>query len=937
MLKSPPAIAPEIQKSYAEYTLATSVRNARVALMLVIVLMPMGYALDYFVYPEMTDYFFGLRLCTSLCAGLAWIALRQKGLPNAYYHVMANSWWAIPAVFINMMIAATSGLNSTYYAGLNLVMLAVSSVIQATMLQSIIAISVISAIYGIVCSTDGAEFSGRMLFNNGYFMFCTAAIVITGNFFFNRLRLREFILRWELDLNRRQLEDANAQLKELDQIKGRFFANISHELRTPLTLMISPLETIIARHSSTLGPDTTGLLRTMHGNGLRLLKLINDLLDLVRLESGVLQAKREPVAFGEFLQGMANAARQVADDKKISLVVTVAPEVGLAMLDRDKMEKVVLNLQFNALKFTPVGGKVELRADKEGDELVLRVTDTGIGIPEKDLPRVFGRFFQVDSSARRKYQGVGIGLALVKEFVELHGGTVKVDSIEGKGTTFTARMPYIAAEAGAVAAPEVALEKLPGDTSSPAIPAASENSVTPSDSTASAASSAVATDVPAASQGEPPAGGSTVSSQEWLSNLYHRANLFGSQSVDKTATTNGKIVQPVSSGHDATVLVADDQPDMLNFLKSELTSRYNVVPVVDGQQAVDNAAAHLPDIILLDMMMPEKDGMQACREIRAAEATRNTPIILITAHVDEETKLNALRAGASDFLPKPFSTTELQVRVQNLIKLHKSQRSLTEQNQKLSTTIEQLKDTETQLVQAEKIAALGRLSAGIIHEINNPLNFAATGLYTLRSKAKLIPDQDRDDYAEVLKDVEEGIHRVKSIVSDLRTFTHPGSRGVEEVNVQECVASALRFLSQEWKTKVEVKTDLPDTLVLWADKNKFIQVLINLLQNSLDALKMKTFTTDKPTIVVSGRVQGGATILSVRDNGVGIAPEIMGKIFDPFFTTKDVGEGMGLGLSICYRIVQDYGGKILVNSEPGLSCEFTLDFPAQQPQVALQP
>ena len=160
--KLPVATSPELKKAYAGYTLATSIRNSQVALILVIVLMPMGYVLDYFVYPEFSSHFFTLRLCTSLSAALAWIALRQKNLPNIFYQIMATSWWAIPAVFINMMIASTNGLNSTYYAGLNLVVLAVSSVIQATMLQSIIAISVISTMYGVVCSTGGAEFSRRL-------------------------------------------------------------------------------------------------------------------------------------------------------------------------------------------------------------------------------------------------------------------------------------------------------------------------------------------------------------------------------------------------------------------------------------------------------------------------------------------------------------------------------------------------------------------------------------------------------------------------------------------------------------------------------------------------------------------------------------------------------------------------------------------------------
>lgn len=917
-----------LNAAFRAYEATQRLTNTRVGCLLVIFLMPAGTLLDYFVYNEKVWPFFLLRIGASAVAA-AILAFLSTEFGKRSVRSLGVVVPLIPVVSIAGMIAVEEGFASPYYAGLNLVLLAVGAVLHWTVMESVIACALVVLIYIVAGVLQGTIPESRVFVNNFYFISLMDIIVIVGTYFAQKQRFREFSLRFELDSNKKELEESNQKLKELDQIKGRFFANISHELRTPLTLMISPLESIIARHSAALGADTANLLRTMQGNGLRLLKLINDLLDLVRLDSGVLQARREAVALSDFLNGMASAAKQVADDKKIQLVVAIAPEVGVAMLDRDKMEKIVLNLQFNALKFTPAGGKVELRADKEGDELVLRVSDTGIGIPEKDLPNVFGRFFQVDSSARRKYQGVGIGLALVKEFVELHGGTVKVDSIEGKGTTFTARMPYIAPEAGVVAAPEQKLHALPPPQAGDA--PAKEPVPEPNQNPAPANASAEA-------QGAAPASEATVSSQEWLSNLYHRANLFGAPVVDKSsAARSGSVIQPVSTGHDATVLVADDQPDMLNFLKSELAPRYNVVPVCDGQQAVDNAAAHLPDIILLDMMMPEKDGMQACREIRAAEATRNTPIVLITAHVDEETKLNALRAGASDFLPKPFSTTELQVRVQNLIQLHKSQRALSAQNLKLATTIEQLKDTETQLVQAEKIAGLGRLSAGIIHEINNPLNFAATALYTLRSKAKLIPDADRDDYAEVLKDVEEGVHRVKSIVSDLRTFTHPGDRGAEEVNVQESAASALRFLSHEWKNKVEVQTDLPDTLVLWADKNKFIQVLINLLQNSLDALSVKQFVTDKPTITISGRTQDGRSVLKLRDNGAGIAPEIMSKIFDPFFTTKDVGQGMGLGLSICYRIVQDYGGQIRVNSEPGSYCEFELEFPANQPQPAMQP
>jgi signal transduction histidine kinase len=618
---------------------------------------------------------------------------------------------------------------------------------------------------------------------------------------------------------------------------------------------------------------------------MRLLKLINDLLDLVRLESGRMEVKRDPLEVTEFVKGLASAVRQVADDKRLRLETFVDPALGAILADRDKLEKIVLNLVFNALKFTPSGGRVELRTEKQGEEFVLIVTDTGMGISPKNLPHVFDRFWQADGSSKRKYQGVGIGLALVKELVEVQGGAVTVESQERRGTTFTVRLPYQNAESAATK-PEA------------------EEPPTPADSNA----------------------GGSVTSEEWLANLYRRAELF------PALTPVQESLRPVEvsrNGNLPTILVADDEPDMLRFLKSQLSSHYHVLEAVDGQQAVEKASQFLPDVILLDMMMPEKDGLQACREIREHTPTHNVPIILLTARADEETKLSALSAGASDFLAKPFSTTELHVRIKNLVESHQYQRKISKQNQVLESTIEQLKETETQLVQSEKLASLGRMSAGIIHEINNPLNFATTGLFTLRNKSKYLAREQQEEYMEILKDVEDGIVRVKNIVSDLRMFTHPETESRDQIELSEVVSASLRFLSNEWKDNVQIEQKLTEHQTVWANKNKLIHVLVNLLQNSLDAFKTKTFEDEKPSIWIEGRAEPGKSILVIRDNGIGIDQEHLDKIFDPFYTTKDVGEGMGLGLSICYRIIQDCEGRISVRTEPGKFCEFTLEFPAK--------
>ncbi|MEO7297397.1 MAG: ATP-binding protein [Verrucomicrobiota bacterium] len=875
--------SPEFKEAYRANEQVERIQTGKIASALVVFLMPAGMTLDFFVYRAMVPQFLMLRLACSALAAVVWF-LHTTEFGKRNYRWLGLPIPLLPAGFIAWMIYLTEGAASPYYAGLNLILLAISVVVHWNLLESLLSVALVTLMYvaASFLRSDALSNPG-IIFNNLYFLTLTGIIIVTGNYFFNRLRFREFVLRFELDKNRKALEETNDKLVELGQVKNRFFANISHELRTPLTLLLSPLETIQNQRGASLDGETRGLLSIMHANGMRLLKLINDLLDLVRLESGRLEAKREPLEMSSFIRGIASAAQQMADNKGIKLETFVEPDFGAVLVDRDKLEKVILNLVFNALKFTPPDGRVELRVVHAGSDFVLTVTDTGIGIAQKNLPFVFDRFWQADGSSKRKFQGVGIGLSLVKELTELHGGKVQVESEEGKGTKFSVQIPYLAAE---IAPANISLAP---NTDSP------EQSSTP------------------ASQ-----------SEEWLANLYRRAELFPvAQQETQTGVEDARSEMP-------NILIADDEPDMLRFLKSQLKGRFAVTEAADGQQAVERAFGKVPDIILLDMNMPEKDGLQVCRELRANDATKNVPVVMLTARADEETKLAALTAGANDFLPKPFSTTELHVRLKNLLDAHSYQEKLAGKNKVLEQTIEQLKLTEAQLVQTEKMASLGRLSAGIIHEINNPLNYAATGLYTLRKKEKFLPPDQQVIFSEILTDVEEGISRVKNIVLDLRKFSHPESEPAGRVEVAPLVQSALRFLSSEWKDSVEIQTDIPADFVFVTSQNRLLQVLINLLQNSIDAVKAKTFASgEKPHIAIRAQKNGEQLALRIRDNGDGIDSANMNKIFDPFFTTKDVGSGMGLGLSICYGIVQEYGGKISVQSERGKYAEFTLEFPAK--------
>jgi signal transduction histidine kinase len=901
----------EIRKAYAEYDREQTIANFKVACVLGMLLMPAGMVLDYAVYGPLFPDFAKLRFLCSLLIGL-FLGILLTPLGNRYYRFLGVTLFALPASFIAFMIYYSyEGAGSPYYAGLYLVLLVLAFVLHWTFRESLAAAVLVLLLYFAACGfhikfppqgspevmqarreyyqrqpkdKQVAERAALGLFvNNLYFLGLTGIIVVTGSYFHSKARYNEFRLRYQLDKSSKALEESNQKLVELDKVKSGLFANISHELRTPLTLLLAPLERLI--HQEHLNGETKDLLVTMHSNGMRLLKLINDLLDLVRLESGRMEVRSDPLDVTEFIKGLASAVRQVAEDKRLRFSTEVDPKLGTVLADRDKLDKIVLNLVFNAIKFTPAGGRLDLRVEKVGEWMILEVADSGMGIPEKSLPYVFDRFWQADGSAKRKYQGVGIGLALVKEFVEIQGGHVRVTSQEGKGTTFTVTMPF---------------RPVAGVVPRESAPAAGHS---------------------AGSNG-------SVTSEEWLSNLYRRAELFPAMTPLKDAL---KPVETSRNGQQPQVLVADDEPDMLRFIRSQLQSSYHLLEAVDGQQAVEKAGQFLPDLILLDMMMPEKDGLQACREIRERTSTQSIPIILLTARADEETKLAALKAGASDFLAKPFSVTELHVRIKNLIESYAYQRKLSRQNDVLKSTIDQLKETETQLVQSEKLASLGVLSAGIIHEINNPLNFANMGLQILRKKTAAIASEHVAEYEETLQDMEGGLRRVRDIVADLRMFSHADIQSREHVEVSSVAATALRLLSSEWKDKVRVEMDVPPDQTAWANKNLLIQVLINLLQNAIDSLEKKTFHDEQPTVWIEGSSEAGKSVLRIRDNGTGIEHQHLDKIFDPFYTTKEVGDGMGLGLSIVYRIVEKFDGQINVRTEPGRFCEFILEFPEKGP------
>ena len=859
-----------LRRAFDRYEHEVAVENARRAAWLAALFTLAGAAIDWIIFPEFAWAFLLVRGICSLLLCAVYAALGSLRL-EASRNWVARAVPLLPTIAISWMIAMTGGGDSVYYAGLNLVMVGLSLLLRWSFRESagMVLVCLLGYLVSVVLASGSAE--PRLLINNSFFLLVTGVFVLAGSYFYERLRFREFKLLKEVEESRGLLETRNRQLHQLDEAKTRFFANISHELRTPLTLMLGMTERLADRLGPVADGEVNEMLAMAEQNGLRLLKLIDDLLDLVRFDTGHSDLKLQATDFGGMLDGLMRSMRHLADQNGVKLEWQAAGIGVPLMIDRDKIEKILLNLVINAIKFTPAGGRIDVRATLQDDSLELAVADTGVGIPGEDLSRIFERFWQVDSSSTRKFQGAGIGLALVRGLVESMRGKIEVESSIGIGTRFRVELPA-----------EVATG-------------------------------------PVDHGGEPAESGG-----RHIEELHRRASLSGARPLESGGIESGRR----GKGRPL-VLVADDEPDMRRYLVMQL-AEVEVIEAGDGAEALALARHHRPALALIDHMMPEMDGVEVCKALREDGRTREMPVIMLTARADEGTKHQALDAGVSDFLTKPFSSTELLLRVRNQLALAAIRRDLEGLNRELETAMAKLKENEVLLVRNEKLSGLGRMSAGIIHEINNPLNYTRAGLHALASFKRMLPEDEQEDFAEIVGDISDGVERVVRIVVDLRQFTRDDRLAHGEADLKKVIERSRRLVSHQLGDKIAFETSGPEEAVVTGNDNQLVQVFVNLIQNGIDAIESrhKESGRGKGRVWIGWTAVAGGWEVTVRDNGVGIPADVIDRIYDPFFTTKDVGEGMGLGLSITHQILDRHRARIEVESRPGEFTCFTIFFPS---------
>jgi signal transduction histidine kinase/DNA-binding response OmpR family regulator len=778
-----------------------------------------------------------------------------------------------------------------------------------------------------------------------------------------------------------------------------FFSNVSHEFRTPLTLMLGPLEELRASLSDSQ-PAALEQIESAHRNALRLAKLVNALLEFSRIESGKMQATCEPVDLAALTTELASTFRSACEKAGLELTVESDPLPEPVHVDRDMWEKIVLNLLSNAFKFTFEGGiRVSLRRVAEGIEL--QVADTGTGIPAEEMPRLFERFHRIHGARGRSVEGTGIGLALVQELVNLHGGSIRAESVPGAGTTFYVRLPL---ESSAPRATATATDRAAGRI---AQQFASE-----------------------ALQWLPDADSRTAPPPEPHASLHYRPH----------------------------VLVADDNADLRAYLGRLLGASYRVTMVADGERALRAARELRPDLVLSDIMMPNLDGIGLVRALRADPALAGVPVILLSARAGEEAKIAGLDTGADDYLVKPFSAAELIARVRSQLSLSYTREQLAREREvsleraQIAERFAELQkqDYNALLMQApnpvavlrgadyrielvnpvacrvwdrrpeeaigrplfdvlpefrsqgfkellDGVMASGlpyegrevpaslirrtdrrlellyfnfvytplRNSAGDVdgvlvvafdvtdavlarteverlkssaesanrakdeflamlgHELRNPLSPIKTALDVMRLRGVQSPEQAI---------IERQVVHLTRLVDDLLDVSRIAGGKIdlrkEPIEVAEAALRAIEMASpilEQRNHRLEFRI-ARNGLQVEADPERFAQILSNLLTNAAK------YSDPGSRISMVASREGERVRVSVKDAGIGIAPDMLDRIFDLFVQEPQSIDrsrgGLGLGLTIVRNLVRLHGGTVSAYSDgPGTGSEFVLEFP----------
>ena len=685
--------------------------------------------------------------------------------------------------------------------------------------------------------------------------------------------------RVELEIKNRELEALYSRLREADELKTRFFANVSHELRTPLSLIIGPMERLLATEG--LPADRKQDLQIVERNARLLLRHVNALLDAAKLEAESMVPAYAEVDLAVLVRLGASNFDSLARDRGLTFQVD-APGQLAAQADAEKLERVLINLLSNAFKFTPEGGRVSCALQGLDGRALLVVEDTGPGVPENMRELIFERFRQVDSGINRQFGGTGLGLAIARDFVLLHGGTLRVEEPPGGGARFVMELPLRAPEGTAVRSQPLA--------------AAAEL----------AAEAAVAVEE------------------------LRTQTLAGSAPASQATAT-----APL-------VLVVEDTPDLRQFVAQTLGREFRVEVAQDGIEGLRKAEALRPDVIVTDIMMPRMSGDVLVREVRAQAALEDTPILLLSARADDALRVRLLSSGAQDYVVKPFLAAELVARVRNLAMIKRTRETLQQElrarSGNLETLAQELAVRKRQLEAALEAAQAARAEAQkasefkttllrlISHELRTPLSSVQLNLHLLTREQEALSARHQGMLEKLARGTTRLHHLTETVLEYSRLEAGRLVLSLSEVDLVVLAREVVEEYRPEAQRKLlALELRLPAEPVVARTDPRLLQlVLINLVSNAVKY-------TDQGSVELSVEAEKDAYRIAVKDTGRGIDPAHHERIFEPFEQLEDLHRkgtpGLGLGLVLVKELSSLLGAQVSIVSALGQGSTFILTLP----------
>lgn len=663
---------PELETGFLNETLTLARRHTLRAAWFSATVFPLFLLLDWQMYPEYVREFLVIRASVVVISVLV-ILLTGTSLGKRYPRELGVFEYLLSCGAIVVMVHIAGGYASPYYAGINLVLIAFLFILPLDVVRTIIVCVIIYLAYLIPILVRQPIQNFPIFMNNNFFLVFTMVLVSMSSYLATRMRFHEYEARQGLAL-------ANSELKEADKLKSEFFANVSHEVRTPLTSILSPIQGLYQGDVGELTRDQHQLIAQVYRNSLRLLDMINQMLDFAKYDARRMPLRLTWLNLRDLCSELVEVFADVSERKGVELRFSSNASVPAAYLDQEKIERILSNLLRNAVKFTE-RGSISVNLEGGEEEIVLTVADTGIGIPANRLSTIFERFRQVDGSSTRRYEGTGLGLAIVKEAVEVLHGIIEVESSPGRGTTFTVRLPRYLEQL----APDAFVERRDGDERRRR-----------------------EANFPGPDRRRAP----------------RRRRDFAQLSVQELALMESftddvpggeeELPQPSSNGSAARVLYVEDNLDLRRFVSRMLRNHgYAVTVASDGYEGWKQAERDAPDVIVTDIMMPRMDGYDLLKRIRADERLRSLPVIMITARSELDARITGLEIGADDYLAKPINIRELDIRIKNLIHL----RQLKESEARTAQLEERIE--ELSLSFSRTLELRDRYTAGHSHDVLN--------------------------------------------------------------------------------------------------------------------------------------------------------------------------------------------------------------------------